>query len=354
MNPVCFVFEAGSTIFIFLPFTVTQDTRVLYDYILDSMARVQSVDDTSVFVGDANVHHSEWLESVYPTDRHGRDALDFCNLSGYEQLVRCATHIAGNRLDLVMTDGTPLETSDNCFVRFLLRVEQSLLEYNIRNTVFLKHRTNWDNVLCAVRSFTWSTKSADPLEAFDRAIGEVIGIGLLLPLFCVEYLETSNGSMQAAGELMMLSRLHIMPGVEHAVQIIGVNLCLLVLRSRGSMVLGGSHIMNAPGILEHSTCSHKWLEPNPTFSQQKQVPTILVGIPVIYILALPTARQCFTLGLPIPRKKRTNGSYLPPRPGLPRGLSRPWQGLALPMGLPIPGKAYQSMALPTLMRGLQV
>ena len=45
-----------------------------YDSLLDSMARVQSVDDKAVFVvvGDANAHHSEWLESVYPTDRHGR------------------------------------------------------------------------------------------------------------------------------------------------------------------------------------------------------------------------------------------------------------------------------------------
>ena len=39
------------------------------------MARVQSVDDKAVFVfvGDANAHHSEWLESASPTDRHGRE-----------------------------------------------------------------------------------------------------------------------------------------------------------------------------------------------------------------------------------------------------------------------------------------
>ena len=37
-----------------------------------------------------------WLESISPTDRHGRVALDFCYLSGCEQLVRCSTHIAGN------------------------------------------------------------------------------------------------------------------------------------------------------------------------------------------------------------------------------------------------------------------
>ena len=46
---------------------------------LDSIARVQSVDDKAVFVfaSDANTHHSEWLESVSPTHRHWRDDLDF-------------------------------------------------------------------------------------------------------------------------------------------------------------------------------------------------------------------------------------------------------------------------------------
>ena len=152
------------------------------------MARVRSVDDKAffVFVDEGNVHYSEWLELVSPTERQGRDALNFCNLTGCEQLVRCPTHIAGNRLDLVMTDapdkadvlvGTPLGTSDHCFVSCVLRVEQSVPEYNVRSTVFLKHRTNWDNVRCAVMSFSWSSilKSADPLDVFDRVIGEVIG-----------------------------------------------------------------------------------------------------------------------------------------------------------------------------------
>ena len=151
-----------------------------YDCLLDSMAWVQSVDDKAVFVfvGDANAHHSEWLESVSPTDRHGHDALDFCNLAGCEQLVHCPTHIAGNRFNLVMIDvcdivdmfvGTPLGTSDHCFVSSGLLVEQSVPECSIRSTVFLKHHSNLDNVCCIVRSFTWSTilKSADPLDAFD-------------------------------------------------------------------------------------------------------------------------------------------------------------------------------------------
>ena len=50
------------------------------------MAQVQSDDEIAVFVGDANTHHSELLESVSPTDQHGGDALDLCNLLDCEQL----------------------------------------------------------------------------------------------------------------------------------------------------------------------------------------------------------------------------------------------------------------------------
>ena len=123
----------------------------LYDSVLDSMVWAQSVNDKAdfVFVGDANAYHSEWLESVSPTDQYGRDTLDFCNLSGCEQLVLCPTHIAGDRLNLVIMDapdivdvlfiGTPLGTSNHCFVSFVLQVEQSGPENNIRSTVLLLH-----------------------------------------------------------------------------------------------------------------------------------------------------------------------------------------------------------------------
>ena len=121
---------------------------------------------------------------------------------------------------------------------------------NVRSTVFLKHRTNRDNVRCAVRSFAWPTilRSSDPLVVFDRAMMRSL-VGMFLPLFCVVDLGTSNGLMPSDRELMMLSRLLIVPGMEHALQIIGVNLCSLVLRPRRSMVLQRSHIMNEPGIL---------------------------------------------------------------------------------------------------------
>ena len=111
----------------------------LYDCMLGSMGQVQSIDSKAVFVfvGDANAQHVEWLESVSPTDGHGRDALDFYNLVGCEQMVRGSTHIAGNRIDLVMTDapdvvdvslGTPLGTY-HCFVNCELLVEQVIPEH---------------------------------------------------------------------------------------------------------------------------------------------------------------------------------------------------------------------------------
>ena len=111
----------------------------LYNGLLDFMAPVQSVDYKAVlvFVSDDNAQHSEWLESVSPTHGHRRDALDFCNRSGCEQLVPCATHIAGNRLYFVMTDvpdivnvglDTPLGISDHCFVSCVFCVDHSVPE----------------------------------------------------------------------------------------------------------------------------------------------------------------------------------------------------------------------------------
>ena len=100
--------------------------------------------------------------------------------------MRHPTHIAGNKLDVVLTDvpdlvdvvfSTPLGTSDHYFVSCVYRVEQSVPKYNVRSTDFLKYNANWDSVSNVVWSFRWSTnlKSADPLVAFDRANGEVIG-----------------------------------------------------------------------------------------------------------------------------------------------------------------------------------
>ena len=48
---------------------------------------------------------------------------------------------------------------------------------------------------------------------------------------------------------MMLNRLLIVPGLDHVMLHIVVNLCLLVLRPRECMMLQASGIMSAPGIL---------------------------------------------------------------------------------------------------------
>ena len=81
-------------------------------------------------------------------------------------------------------------------------------------------------------------------------------VGIFLPLFCVVDLETSNGLMPAAGELMMLNRLLIVPGIEHTMRNIWVNFWLLVLRPRGSLVLQVS-CMSAPGIRWSTPPVHK-------------------------------------------------------------------------------------------------
>ena len=70
-------------------------------------------------------------------------------------------------------------------------------------------------------------------------------VGMFLQLSCIVQMETSNGLMPAGRELLMLS----MPGVEHAMLNIGGNLCLLMLRPTGYIVLQGIRIFSTPGIL---------------------------------------------------------------------------------------------------------
>ena len=177
---VCFVFAIGYLIFMFMPFTVTQGTMV--HFMSPSLTlwlgcnQLMIRQPLSLLVLRMLITMSGWSQSLQLIDM------------GVMLLISaiCPTLSAGNRLDLAMIDdcdivdvvvGTPPGTSDHCFVSFVLRVEQSVPEYNVRSTVFLKHRTKWNIVRSAVRSFTWCTifKSADLLVAFDRAIGEVIG-----------------------------------------------------------------------------------------------------------------------------------------------------------------------------------
>ena len=89
-SPVCFAFALCTIIFyIYAFFCNPGHDGSLFDCLLDTMARVQSVDDKAVFfVDDANAHDSEWVGSVSPTDRMGVMLLIFFKLAGYEQFVR--------------------------------------------------------------------------------------------------------------------------------------------------------------------------------------------------------------------------------------------------------------------------
>lgn len=114
----------------------------MHGCLLVSIAVVQEENRKVVFIftGDANTQHSEWLQSISPTDRHGIHALDFCNLSECEQLIRVPTHVRGNRPDLAMTNapgvvevsiGSPVGSLDLCFVGCILSVEQFMHVHNV-------------------------------------------------------------------------------------------------------------------------------------------------------------------------------------------------------------------------------
>ena len=86
-------------------------------------------------------------------------------------------------------------------------------------------------------------------------------VGLFIPLFCVVDLEISNGLMPAAGELMTLSRLLIIPwcrarSADHWGRFV-------LARAEAQGVYGAanvSHNERTRNPLKHSTCSHKWWE----------------------------------------------------------------------------------------------
>ena len=158
--------------------------------------------------------------------------------------------------------GTPLGTVDHCFVNCVLRFEQSVSEYNIRSTVFLKNHTNWDNIRFAVRSLTWSNilKSTDPLDAFNWAIGEVIG--RLVPITVLHSISGDKQWFDASCQRAYDAK----QTAYHAwCRACSADNC-------GWYVLAGaetqrvycaareSHNECTRNTLKHSTCSHKWWE----------------------------------------------------------------------------------------------
>ena len=211
---------------------------------------------------------SEWLESVSPTDQYGSDCSWFLlsvrlwavgSLSnshcwrqtrsgddGCPWHSKCVLwYSTGNMWSLLCqlsASGWAICTGVQCQKYCPCEASYQLGQCPLRNQeLYVKHHfeVSW-SIRCVWLSYWWGHCQACSYKVL---------------LFIVD-LKMSNGLMPAASKLMMLSRLLIMPDVDHAVQIIGVYLCLLVLRPRRSMVLQDSHIMNAPGILWNTPPVH--------------------------------------------------------------------------------------------------
>ena len=154
------------------------------------------------------------------------------------------------------------ENSDHCFVSCMLQVVHSVPEYHVRSTVFLKNRTNGDNVRCAVRSFTWGTilKSAIPLNAFERAIGRSL-VGLFLPLFCVvdrrskdkQWFDASCQRTYDAKQSAYRAWCRAC-SAKHW----GRFVLARAEAQRVYVAARESHNEHIRNTLKHSTCSHKW------------------------------------------------------------------------------------------------
>ncbi len=158
MKLLSFVYVHSPRIFYILGSYRNPDNNyIIFDCLSMAVSMIQDDDRKAVivFVGDFNAHHREWLESVSPTDFHGRTAPDFANVSGCSQLVAGPTHLVGNSLDLVLTDVpeivmvtdmAPLGTSDHSAISIQLNLRKNSPAHIVTKEVFLKGRVYWSSV----------------------------------------------------------------------------------------------------------------------------------------------------------------------------------------------------------------
>ena len=144
----------------------------------------------------------------------------------------------------------------------MLRVEQPVPDYNVRSTVFLKHRANWDSIRSAVRSITWSTilKLADPLVALDRAIGEVIG--RYVPTTVLRSRSGDNQWFDASSRRAYEAKQTVYRALCRARNAVHWGQFMLA-RAEAQRIYGAameSHNERTRNTLKHSTSSHKWWE----------------------------------------------------------------------------------------------
>ena len=140
------------------------DDRIFH-CLLASMAAMQAenVRTSSLFVGDLNGLHQEWLGST-TTNRHGVAAFDFATVSGCDQLVIGPTHARGGSLDLLMTDVPDLVRvaivaligySDHSSLSAVISMAQAVPNLCVSRKVFLKHQVTWNTVCGAIWKLPW-------------------------------------------------------------------------------------------------------------------------------------------------------------------------------------------------------
>ena len=153
----------------------------IYDCLIDSMARIESVDGRAafVFVGDLNAHHQEWQFPV--TNPHGRMAMEFTISSGCTQLVHEPTHQDGGVLDLVITDvpdivnvevRAPIGTSDHSSLSVTVLTSQSVPDVSYQKDVFLKDAARWPEMREDVLRLEWGPiiRSPDPVLTMNASL----------------------------------------------------------------------------------------------------------------------------------------------------------------------------------------
>ena len=159
----------------------------IFDCLLVSMAAIQENDReaSSVFIGDFNAHHKEWLNFISQTDCHGLRALDFSSESGCDQIIRNPTHRLGNCLDLIFTDtsgvvagnvGCPIGTSDHSYVSAIIKAEHAVPDISFSCKIYFKSQADWDGILNDLRELDYPDiyKQVDFVASMNDGFERVI------------------------------------------------------------------------------------------------------------------------------------------------------------------------------------
>ena len=132
-----------------------------------------------ILIGDMNVHHERWLGSG-STSQAGEALREVCSVIGLKQMVRGATHEAGNRLDLVLTSiGDVLtatvghKVTDHCIVEAKLRLPMPR-SASVPRRVHDYKKADWAALQDSIVEDTWqeldNTNIHEAVEEFTEHV----------------------------------------------------------------------------------------------------------------------------------------------------------------------------------------